>query len=234
MENFNGSPNQVPAAAASRQGRRPAALVPIREIGPRYRERILAHILTLDAHDRYLRFGYAASDEHVRRYVEQIDFKRDDVFGIFNRKLDLIAVAHLAYPRETTPSANSCAEFGVSVAPQARGRGYGARLFERAAIHAVNGGIKTLYIHVLSENIVMLRIARKAGARVERDGSESEAYLSLPEATFRTRLSEALTERAARVDHWIKREAVLARSALEIVQEIGDGVREAARQKMSS
>jgi len=98
-------------------------------------------------------------------------------------------------------------------------------------MRAVNAGMQTLYIHALSENTVMLHIARKAGARVERDGSESQAYLSLPAASFRSWFSEVLTERVARVDHWIKREAARARDALEIVQEIGDGVREAARMR---
>ena len=199
--------------------------VPIREIGPRYREDIIRHILALDVRDRYLRFGHTASDEQVRRYVEGIDFKRDDVFGIFNRKLELVAVAHLAAAQDGS------AEFGVSVASHVRGRGYGARLFERAAMRAVNAGVQTMYIHALSENTVMLHIARKAGARVERDGSESQAWLSLPAANFRTWFTELLTERVARVDYWVKREAVRARDALEIVQEIGDGVREVARMR---
>ena len=64
---------------------------------------------------------------------------RDRIFGIFNRKLELIAMAHLAYP--TDFRAAGFAEFGVSVSRHARGRGYGTRLFERAAIHAVNDGV---------------------------------------------------------------------------------------------
>ncbi|MDR0274933.1 MAG: GNAT family N-acetyltransferase [Burkholderiaceae bacterium] len=239
METFTDSlieRERVPVAASQQTARKPAALVPIREIGPRYREHIARHILALDARDRYLRFGHAAGDEQIRRYVESIDFKRDDVFGIFNRELELIAVAHLAYPPEMAQAQDSRAEFGVSVSGHARGRGYGARLFERAATRAVNHGMKTLYIHALSENTVMLHIARKAGARVERDGSESQAWLSLPAGNFRTWLSELLTERVGRADHWLKREAARARDALEIVQEIGDGVREAAaaRQRTGS
>src|SRR4051812_21633259 len=105
-------------------------LVPIRSLGPGHRERIAVHLLSLDADDRYLRFGYSATDEHVQRYVDQLDFVRDDIFGIYNRKLELIAMAHLAYPQD--PQASRCAEFGVSVLAKARGRGYGHRLFERA------------------------------------------------------------------------------------------------------
>ena len=38
------------------------------------------------------------------------------------------------------------AEFGVSVLKAARGRGYGARLFDRAVMHARNEGRDT-YVH---------------------------------------------------------------------------------------
>eukprot|EP01036_Dinobryon_divergens_P060117 gene60117-80175_t len=104
-------------------------MVPIRSIGPRERERIARHLLELTPHDRYLRFGYAAADEQVQRYVDSLDFERDELFGIYNRRLDLIAMAHLAFAPGDQHS--DCAEFGVSVSAHARGRGYGARLFER-------------------------------------------------------------------------------------------------------
>jgi RimJ/RimL family protein N-acetyltransferase len=206
---------------------RPSAIVPIREIGARYREQIAQHLLALDERDRYLRFGYAAGDAQIRQYVERLNFERDQLFGIFNRRLELIATAHLAYPVEMVEA--GFAEFGVSVARHTRGRGYGARLFERAAMHAVNDGIKTLYIHALSENTAMLRIARKAGAVVERSGSESEAHLKLPEASFSTRVGELLADRMARVDYWLKTEASLARGLLATAQEVREAVREGRR-----
>ena len=105
----------TPAVATS------PVVVPIRSLGPGHRERIAAHLKALDGSDRYLRFGYAARDEQIDRYVEGIDFDRDDVFGIYNRKLELIAMAHLAYSED--PQMASCAEFGVSVLKRARGRG---------------------------------------------------------------------------------------------------------------
>jgi hypothetical protein len=88
-------------------------MVPIRSIGPRERERIARHLLALTPHDRYLRFGYAAADEQVQRYVDSLDFERDELFGIYNRRLELIAMAHLAFAPGDQHS--DCAEFGVSV-----------------------------------------------------------------------------------------------------------------------
>ena len=41
------------------------AWVPIRSLAPRHRPRIATHLLALDEHDRYLRFGYPASDSRI-------------------------------------------------------------------------------------------------------------------------------------------------------------------------
>ncbi len=214
----------APATSQPVDARRHSAIVPIREIGARYRAQITDHLVHLDERDRYLRFGFAAEDRQIRLYVDKLDFERDRVFGIFNRKLELIAMAHLAYPADMLKV--GFAEFGVSVARHARGRGYGSRLFERAAIHAVNDGVKTLYIHALTENAAMLRIARKAGAKVQSAGGESEAHLQLPEASFKTRVGELLADQVGQVDYWLKSEAVMARELLATAQEVREAVRE--------
>ncbi len=198
-------------------------LIPIRSIGPEERSRVARHLLALDEQDRYLRFGYAASDEQVQRYVDHLDFDRDEVFGIYNRRLDLIAMAHLAFAPDGDYS--GCAEFGVSVAKAARARGFGARLFERAVVAARNEGVSMLFIHALSENAAMLKIARKAGASVVRTGSESEAHLELPSATLDSRLSELALDRYAEIDFQLKTRAKQFWGFLSTLQEIRRGVR---------
>jgi RimJ/RimL family protein N-acetyltransferase len=197
----------------------PAGIVPIRSLGSGHRRRIASHLMALDGHDRYLRFGYSANDEQIRRYVDGLDFDRDEIFGIFNRRLELIAMAHLAFlPHE--PDAPAGAEFGVSVLKKARGRGYGGRLFERASVHARNEGVELMFIHALSENTAMIRIARNAGATLERAGSETEAYLRLPPATLDTRVSELVEEQVAQADYRLKRQARNFLDFLAHLQEI--------------
>lgn len=191
-------------------------MVPIRSLGGNHRERIAEHLLGLGGLDRYLRFGYAAKDAQIHRYVEGLDFARDEVFGIYNRSLRLIALAHLAYPVET--EFERCAEFGVSVASHARGRGYGARLFERAALHASNDGVDVMFIHALTENEAMLAIARKAGAVLVRDGAESQAHLRLPHANWESQISEIVDEQIAQADYAIKRQAFQFGSWLKKLQ----------------
>ena len=197
-------------------------VVPIRSLGPRHRERIAAHLLALDGHDRYMRFGYAASDEQVTRYAEQLDFERDDIFGIFNRRLELIAMAHLALAEH--PEHAHCAEFGVSVLKSARGRGYGARLFERAVMHARNEGASMVFIHALSENTAMLKIARNAGATVQRDGSESEAFLYLPPANLDSRMKGLFERQWGELDYRLKKQAKLFWTFLSDAREVRSGV----------
>ena len=210
--------------SAERVPHRPPVMVPIRSVGPSHGERIERHLLALDAQDRYLRFGYAASDEQVGRYVAGLNFERDEIFGIYNRKLELIAMAHLALSID--PKLKSCAEFGVSVLKHARGRGYGARLFDRAVMHSRNEGVSMMFIHALSENTAMLNIVRKAGAVIERDGSESEAYLKLPPADLDSRMTEIVEEQIAQTDYRLKVQAKQFRDLLGMVQEVRRGVRE--------
>lgn len=192
----------VPQQTVSQQDSSYHLLIPIRSLGESHRGEIAKHLLDLDAHDRYLRFGFVASDEHIERYVDGLDFERDEVLGITNRKLSLIAVAHLAFFLEKTQTA--CAEFGVSVAKSSRGRGFGALLFERAAMDARNKGVSLLLIHALSENTAMLRIARNAGAVIERIGSDSEAYLRLTPASLGSRMTEIVEDHYAQIDYRLK------------------------------
>lgn len=200
-------------------------IVPIRSLGGNHCDRIAKHLLALDDRDRYLRFGYLAKDVQIQRYVDSLDFERDDIFGIYNRKLVLIAMAHLAIA--TDDRYESCAEFGVSVLPMARGRGYGGRLFDRAAMHAANDGVSLMFIHALSENVAMLAIARNAGASVVRDGAESEAHLRLPLATLDSRVTEMLEEQIAQADYRLKAQAKQFWSFLATLQEVRRGVLDA-------
>jgi GNAT superfamily N-acetyltransferase len=179
--------------------------VPVRSLTSRHRNRISAHLLALEDSDRYLRFGFLASDAQIGHYTDSIDFERDEVFGIFDRRLDLVAMAHLAYaPAPQISGKPPMAEFGVSVLRRSRGRGFGARLFDHAVLHARNRHIETLFIQSLSENIAMLKIARNAGATVERAGSESEAWLNLPPDDLASQVGAIVEDQAAEWDYRLK------------------------------
>lgn len=201
-------------------------LVPIRALTSRHRRRIAEHILALPEHDRYLRFGYMATDEQVHKYVDGLNFKRDEIYGIFNRRLQLIAMAHLALASD--PQNPNCAEFGVSVSASARGKGLGTALFERAILHARSENIDMIFIHALSENQAMLKIARKAGAMVENYGGEVEAHLRLPSQDLGDRIEtavrDAVEDGIGEVDFRFKLRALQFWEFLATVQDIRKGV----------
>ena len=213
-----------PQVDAPKPDRHPPAdrtWVPIRSLGPRHRERIAAHLRALDVSDRHLRFGYPATDAQMSKYVDMLDFEQDEVFGVFNRRLELIAMAHLAHaavpPVEGRPAMS---EFGVSVLPQVRARGFGRRLFEHAMLHARTRGVEMLFIHALSENVAMLKIARRAGATVERDGSESEAWLKLPPDNLASHVGEMVGQQAAEFDYHLKLRARQVSEILGVLSEV--------------
>jgi hypothetical protein len=77
-----------------------------------------------------------------------------------------------------------------------------------------------MFIHALSENGPMLAIARKAGAIVERDGSESEAWLRLPPDTVASHVDEAIERHIGELDFQFKRHVKALGNFLDVVAEV--------------
>ena len=140
------------------------------------RPALRAHFLALGREDRRLRFGFHARDSTIERYVKDIDFTRDAVFGVRRTQGDesqFDGITHVALEKNH-------AEIGVSVLEHARSQGIGSALVSRAARHGCNHGIEVLYMQCLSENCAIMRIARTLGMKVVTLGSDSEARMALP------------------------------------------------------
>jgi RimJ/RimL family protein N-acetyltransferase len=175
----------------------------VRELDDTHRAAVMRHFLTLEADDRHLRFGSPTSDAVIERYVANLNFSRDALFGVFNGALDLMGIAHLAYVPPEKDSLRS-AEFGVSVLHDSRHRGLGAALLARAAVHARNTHIDTLFVHCLAKNKAMMHLAQKLGMRVEFAYGDADAYLILPPANAQSILHEASQEQMADLDYALK------------------------------
>ena len=188
----------------------PRPTIPVKELRERDRRRILRHFLQIEGRDRLLRFGSPITDEQVAKYVASIDFRRDIVFGVYNRMFRLVAVGHLGFTEpqlsqlEAATDKDRVAEFGVSVLKSARGLGIGSKLFERAAIVCRNHDVDTLTMHCLSSNQIMIHIAKKAGMEIHRDYGEADAYLKLGPADPSSVLREAMEEQLATLDYALK------------------------------
>jgi RimJ/RimL family protein N-acetyltransferase len=172
--------------------------IPVRSLSEEDRPAMLAHLLSLNESDRYMRFGQAVGDEQIRHYVAGISLREGEVLGIFNRKLELLGLSHLADLGEGQ------AEFGVSVLPKARGRGFGQLLFDHACLHARARGVSELVIHTLTENAAMMAIAQRAGASIVRESGEAMARLSLPRLDVGERWLALLDDQAAEIDYRLK------------------------------
>jgi GNAT superfamily N-acetyltransferase len=195
-----------------------APITPIRELGASERPLFLEHLLALGDDDRYLRFGSALSNAAIERYVAGIDLTTDTIFGVFDDRLKLAAAGHFApLPKGSQladPALDRTAEFGLSVRGDARRRGLGTALFLRAAAHARNLAISSLFMHCLSENRAMIRIARKAGMDIRQLHGEADAYLALKPGTVATAIEEGVQRQIALLDFAVKRQMLHARTLL--------------------
>ena len=189
----------------------------VKELTARDRRALQTHFLALDGSARLLRFGMVFPDELITRYVQEINFARDTMFGVYDSELMLAGVAHLAFtPREQAlpvvaraTSKERVGEFGVSVSASARGMGIGTRLFERAAIHCRNADVDILYMQFLSYNKSMIHIAKKFGMEVQNHHGEADAYLKLGPANPASASQEVVEEQVASLDYTLKLEARL-------------------------
>lgn len=194
-----------------------ALATPIKELGESERPLYQVHLLSLGDQDRYLRFGSPLSDTAIERYVAQIDFATNTLFGVFDDALELAGAGHFAPIPDRSDEGEPhrrAAEFGLSVAENARGKGLGTALFLRAAAHARNHGIGMLFMHCLSENRAMMRIARKAGMVIEQTHGEADAYLTLQPGDMASAIEEGVQRQIALFDFAVKRQLLIARNAL--------------------
>ena len=178
--------------------------IPIRELWPSERPELYEHFLSLGAEDRRLRFGAPLGDATVRDYVSRIDFGHDALFGVLDDELRLLGVAHVA--RSAT-----FAELGISVLAGFRGRGIGSALLARAHLRARNWGMGALFMHCLTENAAMMRLARRQGMDLVTQAGEADAWLKLPPADAGSHFGEVFAQRVALFDYALKSQTANAR-----------------------
>jgi GNAT superfamily N-acetyltransferase len=169
----------------------------IRELSRLDRAALEPHFLALDGEDRRLRFGASLNDDAVRAYVARIDFERDAAFGVYDDALRLVGAAHVA-------RSDGHAELGVSVLPAHRGRGIGGALLARAHLRARNWGVRSLFMHCLTENGAMMHLARKQEMEIVVEAGEADAWLKLSPADASTHFGEVFAQRVALFDYALK------------------------------
>jgi GNAT superfamily N-acetyltransferase len=153
------------------------------------RASLVAHLLALPLRDRSLRFGMALAPSVIASYVDRIDFDRDLVLGVRDDRLVLVGVGHLAIEDDR-------AELALSVLPVNRRRGIGGELFKRAVSEAVDRRVPRLFMHCLSGNTPIMRIAHRFGMDLIVSDGDAAAHLKvqlppptpIPDATKETKV----------------------------------------------
>jgi RimJ/RimL family protein N-acetyltransferase len=168
-----------------------------REMGADERPQLAAHLLSLEAEDRRLRFGHVLSDDGIRKYVAEIDLSRDVVFIVTDAELAIIGAAHLARRADH-------AELGISVQNDRKGRGIGTALLERCTARVRNWGVRVLFMNCLVENAAMMHLARKQGLKIAVSGTDAEAFVRLPRGDLSSLTAEAVAEHLGLFDHALK------------------------------
>jgi GNAT superfamily N-acetyltransferase len=103
------------------------------------RPAVLAHLLQLNADDRYGRFATALSDNGIDAYVARIDFARDICVAISGTDGQIAGFVHLAVYGDG-------AELGASVDARWRRQGMARALFSGAVQLALEDGIREIHL----------------------------------------------------------------------------------------
>ena len=184
--------------------------ITIKSVGSWADDKHTAHLLKLSERDRYFRFGYAAKDEAVEKYVKSINHQTDKVYGAFNAELEIVGVAHVGLVGKNY-------ELGISILPEYRGQGLGSFLFKRAIDFARMQKAKKLYSYCLGENRSMINMARRENMTVITEFGEAVGSTELPEVTVDVFLEEALSENLALVDLRLKEQVLRLQRGLAFI-----------------
>lgn len=152
-------------------------MVPLKLLTEIQKEEVIKHLLSLDSNDLRLRFGYMPTESIITQYVTDSWGKTySRWFGVYDSNTEgLVATLHVSILDDDS------AELGFTVAKNLRRRGIGNDLFQRGVTWAKSLGAKKFYMHCLTENKAVQRIAHKNNMHTVTVGDgESEATLSTP------------------------------------------------------
>jgi GNAT superfamily N-acetyltransferase len=167
----------------------------------RYRK----HLLTLDQHSRYLRFGYHIQDETIDTLCDTFESnpQQHKIFVIENDDLDVVGAGHISLAGDET-------ELAFSVLKEHQGQGMGSSLMKRCVEWCQNRSIKTGCMVCLTSNEAIKKLARRHGILVN-DGGETMADIKIPEVNASSVLNEVVESNYARMDHLGKLQRRFAR-----------------------
>jgi GNAT superfamily N-acetyltransferase len=173
--------------------------VTVRQVLPYEYPKYRAHLKSLDAESKILRFGYPITDHVIDQLCDKFeqDPGKQMLFAIENRKLEFIAIGHIAL--------DDGMELAFSVLKKYQGRGYGNLLMKRCIQYCRTHGILKGCMVCLSTNAAIRHLCKKYKISVENDHGESLADIELPPAGFDTYIRETIDNNLSALDYITKR-----------------------------
>lgn len=158
-------------------------------------ERYRNHLLALDANSRYLRFGYAISDEAIHRLCDRIESEsnKHQIFVIEDKDMKVLAAGHVSVAGTET-------ELAFSVLKQHQGQGMGSALMKRCIAWCQNRGIRHGNMVCLATNTAVKKLASRHGVLVN-DHGEVTADLAIPNTDVASIYTEFVETNLANIDH---------------------------------
>lgn len=148
----------------------PAAAIPLSSAVPDWREALISHLKGLGERSRLSRFRTMATDFWIGRYGKNI--APVEVLCI-REKGQVIGVAEL---HQIAPEV---IEVALSVSDCEQGHGLGRVLMDAAVACARRLGAHEVVLGFSYDNNALRRLTLRHGARLEREGSEVEAHISV-------------------------------------------------------
>ena len=159
----------------------------------------LAHLKALDAESRMLRFGCAAHDEYIDRFIDTVrkKSKYHTIFAIENSALEFVGVGHIATEVQM--------ELAFSVLKDHQGQGMGNSLMQRCIQHCRVIGQRKGVMQCLNHNIAIKHLCLKNGIHLTSAQGETLANIELDHPDLITYWKEAADSNLAVLDYTLKR-----------------------------
>ena len=152
------------------------------------------HFLSLNATDRYLRFGRVSSDLEIVAYADSLLGRGECVFAVAEPAPSVTGVLHLEM-------SDGGAYLGLSVSDWARRRGIGTALLGQAAYVASSRDIRVFRVRNLNANFALRNLAHQVGMNVAWTPATGPAQLDPPDRGVSHGDVQYIAGRIALVDH---------------------------------
>lgn len=158
------------------------------------------HLKRLSATDRERRFWAARDDAWIDRFVGGID-RSSAIIGHFDAAARLDGAIHVGL---IDRDGRRIAEMGVSVLPEARHRGIGYHLLERAILWSRNHHANEFYSLCMTGNRDMVRLARQHEMHISVLDDGAEAVVSIAPFTPESVVLELIENQIGQWDYQTK------------------------------